>query len=219
MSTTDPQPTRDDLLRSAFATMPQSLGDYTLRRMGPFTYSLMVAFGNPLLTGKNATMEGIMDSVAEYVWLHSASEDDVIEVSKKTDLPEKEIRKIGLKLDMGEALSFFNTLKECSLRMAAALTDIEEEDEKGKPEKVSSPTGSPPSSSPSEPPVIPFASATSSSTPLSSEPSSSSLPTTSPTEPPSTGQSTSPAMNPLPQIPPSASSPSKPTSSPGDSEL
>lgn len=204
---------RENLLFSSFSHLPLQVGDFTLRPMSPGSYSLLLEIGSPLFGGgsEKPTSEEVMASVSEYVWIHAALIEQVLGVTSRADLPEKEIRKISFDLTMEDTMGFLDSFKAIANRMAAAMSEPDESEDTGKPPAnvETFPTSSPAFSSPSVPPEIPTASATSSGTPPSTAPSSISTPPTSTPEPPAAGAMTSPETPvPLPDFtnpsPPSA---------------
>jgi hypothetical protein len=175
------QPTREQLLFSAFASVPQKIGAYPIRRISPYTYSLLETVESPLLgRGDPAT---VIDSVAEFIWMHSADVEEVIKVESRADFPTLDIRRISISLDIGESFAFVNTLTEALLRVAAAVAEEDTDTGKTTEEtKEPAPIGSPLSSSPPDALETLPENVISFILPPLSEPSNSSTPPTSPQE-------------------------------------
>lgn len=198
--TTFPSPvkSREQLLFAAFVNLPQQIGDYQLRRMSPQSFTLLEAIESPLL-GRGDTSK-TLQGVAEYIWIHSADIEAVMEVDSREQLPEKDIRRIGYSIDIEQAYSFILSLTDALVRVSAAIAEPEETE--GKPaEEEPAPIGSPASSSPQDAPETPRENVISFGTLPSSEPSNTSTPPTSPPEPTCNGQTTSPEIQTLPALP------------------
>jgi hypothetical protein len=209
MQPPSPAKTRDQLLFAAFVNLPQAIGDYQLRRMSPQSFTLLEAIDSPLL-GRGDTSK-TLQGVSEYIWIHSADIEEVIQVESRDQLPEKEIRRIGFAIDIEQAYSFILALTDALLRVSAAIAEPEET-EGGKPaEEEPAPIGSQASSLPADAPETLPANVTSFGTPPSSAPSSISTPPTSPPEQPCNGPTTSPVIQTLPALPPASPASAQPT--------
>jgi hypothetical protein len=174
---------RQTLLRQAFCDLPQSIGEYKLRPLSSGSFELLAEIRNPLVNPEagKSDLPSILRAVSEYVWIHSADLDTVCAIATAADLPDAELKKIGFSLDIGEALEFTTTFMGSALRLAAAMSEADEEDASpGKP--ATAPTGSPASSSPAAAPETPPANVTSFGTLPSSAPSPTSTPPLAPEE-------------------------------------
>lgn len=181
-----PAVSRQHLLETCFSEIPQKIGSTELRKLSPASFALLGRLGSPMMTGgAGLTLESMFEAVVLYLWIHSADLDLVCAIESTDDLPHAEIRKFGFGVDFGNALGFLETYKRCSARMAAALAEVEE-DEDEEPGKHANPepsrAGSPLSFTPSEDAPIPGGSATFYGSCPSNEPLPISTPPTPPTE-------------------------------------
>lgn len=202
---------RQSLLRQAFCDLPQKIGDYPLRPLSAASFELLAETGNRLVSDsanvENGSLNGLLTAVSEYIWIHYAPLDEVIAVDTRENIPRTEIKKIGFSLEIGEALNFTTVFLASALRMAAAMSEIDEEGASpGKPETP--PIGSPPSSSPVDAPETPAGNVISFGSPPSSEPSPISTPPVSMLEEDVDGSIPLMTLPTLPQTPPE--SPSEP---------
>jgi hypothetical protein len=182
---------RQHLLSAAFREIPRSIGDITLRPVSAGSYSLLVDLGNPMMTG-GGDRRDIFAAVVQFAWVHSADLAAVCAVVREEDIPAAELRALGFRISLEDALRFTQEYAATSERISAAMVEpIEEEDEEeggagGKPRECA-PTGSPASSSPAGARVIPPASVIPFGICPSSEPSSICTPQTTLPEPAASG--------------------------------
>jgi hypothetical protein len=179
-------PNREQLLEAAFREIPSTMAGKQMRRLSAASFSLLGNLGSPMITGVGARdQSALFNSVSLYVWVHTADLDLVCAVEKIEDIPANELKKLGFEIEMPQALSFLESYKQCAARMAAALAEVDdEEDEQGKSQTAEQGlTGMPRSLSPSEPLETQPEKDTSSGFSPSNEVSPTCTPSTSPTEP------------------------------------
>lgn len=181
---------RYELLRQAFCEVPVKIGPFVLRPVSGASFELLGELRNPLVFGdasrENLTIQTLLAAVLEYIWIHSADLETIIAIRGREDIPKDDIRRMGLQIELGEALAFTSIFTAAALRMAAAIAEPDDEDEApGKPESLR--TGSPASLSLLEPPEIQSASDTCSGSLPSSAPSPTCTPPTCNTEPDADG--------------------------------
>jgi hypothetical protein len=180
---------RERLLAACFSNIPSKIQELKLRPLSPRSFDLLNDLGNVMIAGGGRS-QSPLEAVIEYIWLHSAAIDEVIEIEKVEDLPVNDLRRLGLTIEFGEAMAFLERYTEGAMRMKAALAELEDEDEdEGKSEQ--SHTGLHPLFSRSEAPEIPSGSDTSSGSSPSNAPSPISMPPISLTEQPAAGPSIS----------------------------
>lgn len=171
---------RQSLLRQAFCDIPQGIAGITLRPLSAASFELLAELGNPMFSsseGKKGDSSEMLAAVCQYVWVHSADLEKVAAIETIDQVPAAEVKAIGFKIEVGEALHFTSAIVGSALRMAAAMAEeFESGDELGKLE--TSLTGSPPSSSSAGAPEIPSGKGTSSGSPPLSELSPTSTPPT-----------------------------------------
>lgn len=197
--------TRYNLLRQAFCELPQKIGNLTLRPLSGGSFELLQDIQNGLVyqdpTATEKTLQDSLQAVHEYIWIHTAPLTEVLAVESRETLPRLAIRALAMEIEMGESLAFTALFSASALRMAAAMTELADEEDPSPGKPQTPPTGSPPSSSPPEPQETPSENVISFGTPPSSEPSPTSTLPTSPPEPES--DSATPLMI-LPSPPPPA---------------
>lgn len=189
---------RQHLLETAFSDIPSKVGDITLRPLSASSFTLLSRLGNPMMVGnkkpaaaleKSGEQGEMFAAVIQYLWVHSAPLETIVEIERIDQIPEREIKMLGYGVTMGEALKFIAAYQESALRMTASLAEVEPEEDTGKPGKLPETrhAGSHRSFSPAEQPETPSGSDTSSGSCPSSEHSPTSTPPTSPAEPAAAG--------------------------------
>lgn len=178
--------TREHLLESAFCDIPQKIGSITLRPLSGKSFTTLGSLGCPLITSEATDQKAMIEGTILYAWMHSAPIEIVSAVETLADVPKQELSLLGYNISLGEIFAFLAAFKKTSARLAAALAEIEEDEEPGKQE-TASPAGLHPSCSPSELPEIQSESDTSFGKCPSNEPSVISTPPISPTEPSADG--------------------------------
>lgn len=167
---------RHSLLRQAFSSLPKQVGPFTLRPLSGGSFELLHDLKNPLVFGAEdgkMNIKTMLSAVHEFVYIHMADIDVVSDIKTAEDIDPKEVRKISMQLEIGECLELTTLFAECSLRMAAAMTEPADDDEAARPGKPQTlRTGSLVSSLPAEPLATPSESVTSSGLRPSREPSS-----------------------------------------------
>jgi hypothetical protein len=189
-ATVHPALSRQQLLETCFAEIPQKIGNLQLRKLSAASFTLLGRLESPMMKGGSSIdMDAMFDAVILYIWVHSADLDLVCSIETAADLPAADIKKLGFEIDFGNALGFLEIYKRCSARMAAALAEVEEDEteEPGKPATAPGPAGSPLSSMPSEDAATPPGNDTFSGNSPSNEPFPICTPPTSPTEPAASG--------------------------------
>lgn len=186
-----PIPTREALLEQAFSDIPSIIGDYTLRPLSAGSFTLLGRLGNSMIVGKKASGDAVPEedsqaamfaAVIQYVWIHSAPLERVLQIREAKDIPEAELAAIGFTLTIGQAFAFLLGYQQSALRMTGGLAEVEPEESEDTGKRLGRlRAGSPASSTPSERVDIPFGSDTSSGSCPSSEPSPTSMPPMSPT--------------------------------------
>lgn len=195
-----PIPTREALLEQAFSDIPSIIGDYALRPLSAGSFTLLGRLGNSMIVGKKAASKAAPEeedsqaamfaAVIQYVWIHSAPLERVLQIREGDDIPEAELAAIGFALTIGQAFAFLLGYQQSALRMTGGLAEVEpEESEDTGKRRGRRRAGSPALSTPAERVDIPFVSDTSSGSCQSSEPSPTCTPPMSPTEPDADGAS------------------------------
>jgi hypothetical protein len=170
---------RQTLLRQSFSNLPKQIGPFALRPLSGGSFELLHDIQNPLVFGaseQRMDIKLLLSAVHEFIYVHTADLDLVSAINSRDDIDPKEIRKISMQIEIGECLELTTLFAECSLRMAAAMSEPDADDDSapGKPQMLR--TGSPLSSSPAEPLETPSASDTSSGSLPSTERSNTSTP-------------------------------------------
>ncbi|MEO5712161.1 MAG: hypothetical protein ABIT37_01625 [Luteolibacter sp.] len=200
-----PTPSREHILATCFSDIPSEIKGIQLRQLSAGSFTLLSRIGNPMIVGAAAgagDQASMFEAVIEYLWIHSADLDKVSAIATKEQIPAEEIAKLGFSLTFGDILGFLEGYKTSSLRMQAALAEVEDEDDaEGKSETL--PTGSPALFLPSGVLETPSGSDTSSGSCPSNEPLPISTLPTSPTAQPAVGSSISPETpvpSPIPKL-------------------
>ena len=145
---------RQTLIETCFADVPETVAGLTLRPLSAGSFALLGRLKNPMVApSTDTTTAALFGAIVQYIWVHTADVSMVASIQTVEDLPQDEINALAFQISMPDAMKFLEGYKRSSLKMAAALAEVDDEDEDaapGKPELA--PVGSPRSSSPSVPP-------------------------------------------------------------------
>lgn len=217
MSATD----RLSILTGSFRDHPLRCGPLELRPVTVGSIVLLIEMGNRLFAEDDADSGGDFDelaSVIEFLWVHAAPIEDVLDLADDPPRRSRAIRAFGMEIELPDLRQFAEDFGQLRQRIEAAqVTDAGDTEEGGGSGEAGkpSPTGLPAWSSPSAARETPPASAGSSGACPSTARSSISTPPSSGREPACAGVSPMPvdltAPIPLSSSAPSATSGSTPS--------
>ena len=180
---------RLSVLSAAFREVPLTCGPLTLRPLTAGSLNILMETGNPLFTGGDPSESAQFQALFEFIWIHTAPENEVIEACGNPDLLHTQARKLSLSISFDDLTEFAAGFASLNQRMNAALVETVPERGVGKPSGETPPTGSPLSYTISEDAPIPSASTGFSGVSRFPEPSNTSTPPTTRTEPSHAGRS------------------------------
>ena len=184
---------RMSTLSAAFRAVPLQCGPHVLRPITAGSILLLMDTGNSLFSesAAAATESASLQGIFEFIWIHTAPEEEVIEDCSHPDLLRVKARKLALSIGFDDLAAFTAQFDEIRTRLNASVVDIlPEKGDVGKPAaETPVPTGSPLSSTPSVAVETRSGSAGSSGASPSIEPSSMSTPPMPQTEPAPAGRS------------------------------
>lgn len=198
---------RMKLLADSFRAVPLTCGTMTLRPLTAGTVMLLMDTGNPLFSDQEAPTESaLMQGIFEFIYIHTAPEDEVIADTDDPARLRSKARALALRIGFDDLAAFTAQFEQLRARLNAASVEVLPDKEAGKPGGATTetpPTGSPSSSTLSAVPEIPPARDISSGGSPSPSPSNTSTPPTPRTESDAVGRSRiweDPA-DPLPPMP------------------
>lgn len=183
---------RFSVLSAAFRAVPLTCGPHVLRPITSGSVLLLMETGNPLFTDSaNISEADSMRGIFEFIWIHCAPEDEVIEDCSHPEILRTKARKLALSIGFDELTAFTAQFEQIRQRLNAGLVEVlPEKGDVGKPPaETPPPTGSPLSSMPSAAAEIPPGSIGSSGASPSTEPSNTSMPPMPQTDPAPVGRS------------------------------
>lgn len=207
-----PETTRRAAVEGAFAEIPSRCGPFDLRPLSAGSFALLNRLGNPMVTGAATDNDAMFTAVCEYVWVHSAPIQEVIQIVGRSDLSASAVNEIAFTITMADIFAFLREYSKTAERISLGMTEEVETDTPGKPVPAATiPAGSPLSSMPLAEPETQPANGTS----FGTSPSSGPLPTSTPPDAPPAPSSGIPTIPPIlvlenPEIPPPDSPPSEP---------
>jgi len=180
---------RLSVLSAAFREVPLTCGSLRLRPLTAGSLNILMETGNPLFTGGDPSEAAQFQALFEFIWIHTAPEEEVIDATSNPDLLHTQARKLSLSISFDDLTGFAAGFAQLNQRMNAALVEIVPERGMGKPSGETPPTGSPHSSTPSAAAEIPGASTGFYGVSRFPEPSNTSTPPTTQPEPSPAGRS------------------------------
>ena len=183
------------LLSAAFRDAPLVIGPFTLRPLSAGSVAILLESGNAIfsdLPEADLTPAASMAAVFEFIFIHAAPLNEVIQVADDPAALRHAALRLGLELTMDDLDTFSAAWDSLKAQLDAAMIEIipEKGGMPGKPvagQPMPSPTGSPPSSMPLVAPPHPIESTGSSGNYPSPAPSNTSTPSTPPMAPESAG--------------------------------
>ena len=180
-------------LAEAFRTVPLTCGALTLRPLTAGSVLLLMETGNPLFSEAAPDTEAaVMQGIFEFIHIHTAPEDDVIDDCAAPAVLRRKAKGLALQVSFEDLSAFTAQFQRLRERLAAASVEVLPDKEAGKPAgatMATPPTGLPSSSTLSVVPESHPASITSSGGSPSSEPSNTCTPPTPQTENDAVGRS------------------------------
>jgi hypothetical protein len=207
-----PETSRRAAIEGAFAEIPSRCGPFELRPLSAGSFALLNRLGNPMVTGAATDNDAMFSAVCEYVWIHSAPIQEVIQIVGRSDLSAAAVNEIAFTLTMADIFTFLREYAKTANRISLGMTEEVDTDTPGKPDPAATiHAGSPLSSMPLAEPETQPVNGTSSGTSLLNGP----LPTSTPPAAPPVPSSATASIPPIlvmvdPETPPPASPPSAP---------
>lgn len=184
-------------LSAAFREVPLTCGPHKLRPMTAGSIDILKETGNEFFSdsapsqnaGNSENSPESFQWLYEFIWIHTAPEDEVIAASENPSVLKAKAKKLSLSIGFDDLSEFSEKFRQLNHRLNAALVEIVPEKGMGKPGGEMPPTGLPPSSTPSVLAEIPTASTGCSGDCRFPEPSNTSTPPTTRPEPSPAGKS------------------------------
>lgn len=179
-------------LSAAFREVPLTCGPLQLRPVTAGSIDILMETRNPLFveSGDGENSESLqMQGLYQFIWIHSAPEDEVVAACEQPGRLQALARKLSLSVGFDDLAEFSEKFARLRDRLNAALVEIQPERGVGKPGGETPPTGLPPSSTPLAVVETPPASTGFSGSSRFPEPSNTSTPPTVLPEPSHAGKS------------------------------
>jgi hypothetical protein len=204
---------RELALAKAFTARPILFQGKPLRPVTAGSLMLLMESGNPLFsdaaTEEEMTEKDMLQGFYEFIHVHSAPEEEVVEDMENPAILGKKGKLVSLRLTAEELVEIMKDFADLRTRLEAATAEVIPEKSEGKQEAATTPplTGSPTSSTPSAAlAILPASDGLSGDSP-SSEPSNIFTLPTLPTEPAPVGPSRNWEPDPT-EMPPMEETPS-----------
>lgn len=144
---------RTSLLTKAWASLAPKCGEHTLAPISAGTLQLLLESNNALFTGGDTTETAAQSALLEFVWIHTAPENDLIAAFDDHSLIRTGARRLALTVSITDLQDFGQQFEKLNAILDAGNFELipDKNQKPGKPETPEpSLIGSPPTSEPSE---------------------------------------------------------------------